>query len=107
MEVEKAWLVGQEPLELDSIVPHASINLRQAYKEKNQIGWRHFLQGRILLIWAHFINFEIMLNNMEGRKGKFKCKTPESWGTLIFLIQWTHIIKLWDARKNVQARNKE
>ena len=93
-----AWHIGQAPPNIESICPSASKKLEAAYKEQNQIGWGHFLRGRISLLWANFINFEIDLNNQEGRTKKFKYKSAEEWGINLILIQWMYIQKIWIER---------
>ena len=104
----QSWFLVHEPPAIETLVPQASRQLRQAYQEQSQIGWRHFIQGRLSSNWAQFINFEIRMKKREGHKNKVRFKTAGSWGTKLILIQWTHIIKFREVRnKTFQAKYTE
>ena len=101
----QAWYMDQNPPAIEEIVPRASYNLRQAYEEQNRIGWRHFLRGRISLLWAHLINFEIDMSRQNRQQNKFRYQTAESWAKKLFLIQWAYILQMWEVRnKAVQKQ---
>ena len=103
-----SWLQGQEPSMIESIAPWTSRHLKESYQEQKDIGWGHFLRGRISIVWAKFINFEIRQQQREGRKKKFRFKSAESWGTKIILIMWPHINNMWEERnKAVRLKYKK
>ena len=108
LEGLNAWLRGQEPPSIETIIPSASHKLVLAYKEQTKIGWGHFLRGRLSLVWANFINFEIEQNRQAGNRKKFKYKTAEEWGTKLIITLWTGIIKIWEERnKGVHKTYKD
>jgi hypothetical protein len=68
--------------------------LETTLRTQNNIGWEHFLRGRMTIEWGHQINQHISTQPQHNI-------TAEQWGAKLIAINWKYILKLW------QQRNEE
>lgn len=88
------WFNDTAPPNVNSIDPNTSkIHLKKAEREQHQIGWEHFIKGRITKERASFINHE-----MTTKKVDTKYYNAEKWGTDIISINWKFVLELWKLR---------
>ena len=67
----------------------------QAYYEQEQIGWEHFIRGRIVKTWIPFIkNLTIYQGIQDNIKHAIRCQL--TWQSL-----FTYITDMWDNRCDV------
>ena len=100
----QAWLLNQPPPTLELIVQNPSPTLIQAYKTQNEIGWRHFLKGRISIHWSTLVNGELQdINNIQENETKTRTYNPESWGSGLLQVMWRHILIFWKIRNDAVA----
>jgi hypothetical protein len=87
------WFKAEPHTSSRHIHPSSSADLRKAVREQNQIGWDHFVKGRLTKEWASFINHE-----MTRKKIDTKYYSAEKWGSDIISINWKYVLELWQAR---------
>lgn len=92
-----AWLAKRPTPTIQSLVPNASTDLILAYKHQCQIGWRHFVRGRIAQEWAALIKYQIRSQRISSRE-----MTPERWGVEVCNLSFNHFLRLWDIRNQVE-----
>ena len=91
----QAWLLNQPPPPLEQIVLNPSRTLIQAYKTQNEIGWRHFLKGRISIHWSTLVNGKPPdINNLQANETISRTYNPESWGSGLLKVIWRHILNI-------------
>jgi hypothetical protein len=66
-------------------------NIIKAIKTQTELGWNHFIRGRISIEWGHIINDH--KTNTETKDFK-----AETWGANLLHINWKYIIQLWAVR---------
>jgi hypothetical protein len=67
------------------------LDVMLVYNEQANLGWNHFIRGRMLIQWGTIIN-----NHLE-KKSKYKFKA-EHWRSKLLSINWKYILKLWIMR---------
>lgn len=97
IEGVKAWITNQPLPDIRAMVPKASQTLIQAYEQQTQIGWRHFMRGRIATAWGAMINHHLIEQEIPE-----KTMTHERWGSKLVSILWEHILELWAHRNSVE-----
>jgi hypothetical protein len=63
----------------------------QVYNTQANIGWQHFVRGRIIIAWGSMIS-----NHLATQKTHIF--NAEQWGTNLLSINWKYILQLWEAR---------
>jgi hypothetical protein len=58
------------------------------YLSQSQLGWDHFIRGRLSLKWERIIKSHLQRNGISNI-------TAEQWGSDLLQINWEHIIELW------------
>ena len=82
-----AWL---EPI-IDNTNYEQYIDLQKAIKQQDDIGWRHFIRGRLTIEWGNIIAAHIKTCNI-------KKYNAEKWGANLLAINWKYILKIWRQR---------
>jgi hypothetical protein len=65
--------------------------MNKASKEQCNIGWKHFLRGRLTIKWGY-----IMQQHLD--KEKIHSMSAEKWGSDLLSINRKHILKIWKER---------
>lgn len=65
--------------------------LQKAIQHQEDIGWRHFIRGRLTIEWGNIINSHIETNNI-------KQYNAEKWGAKLLEINWKYVLKIWRQR---------
>jgi hypothetical protein len=55
------------------------------------IGWRHFMRGRISIEWGNIMQHHLEVNQIKNM-------SAEKWGTGLLFINWKHILHIWRER---------
>jgi hypothetical protein len=63
----------------------------RVYDNQTEIGWQHFIRGRMLIEWGNMINDHLSTQ----RRYNFNA---EHWGSKVLAINWKFILELWDLR---------
>jgi hypothetical protein len=63
----------------------------KASKQQFNIGWKHFLRGRLTIEWGYIIQQHL-------DKEKIHNMNAEKWGSDLLAIHWKHILKIWKER---------
>ena len=82
-----SWL---EPI-IDNTNYEQYDELNKAIKQQDDIGWRHFIRGRLTIEWGNIINSHLEVRNI-------KQYNAEKWGTKLLEINWKYILKIWRQR---------
>ena len=97
----QAWLAGNEPPQLETIVQNPSFTLRKAYTTQHTIGWRHFFKGRLSIHWSTLVNGDNLAPYNENEVSTIpKNRNPESWGGGLINVLWQHVLKFWKLRND-------
>ena len=70
-------------------------NANEAMRQQCQLGWRHFIRGRMSMEWGQCIYAHIQQKEIKGI-------TEEQWGATILSINWKHILKIWKSRNGTE-----
>ena len=99
-----AWMTGNAPPVLETIVPNPSQTLRKAYTTQNTIGWRHFVKGRISIHWSTLVNGEPH-DNVHGHDTPINGsnRNQESWGSGLIYTLWKHVLLFWKLRNDTEV----
>jgi hypothetical protein len=65
--------------------------LQLAVKQQLQIGWKHFIRGRLTIEWGNIIHRHLAKENIVNINA-------EKWGSDLLYIHWKNILKIWNAR---------
>ena len=103
-----SWLLQLPTPPIHHVSYLASQQLTRAYETQTQIGWDHFLKGRLSIEWSALMRFEYSklssLPTLPGKKPKYR--TPESWAKGIITLNWEFVNQLWEQRiASVQTNN--
>jgi hypothetical protein len=82
-----SWL---EPI-IDNENYEEYTDIQKAIKQQDDIGWRHFIRGRLTIEWGNLINSHLESNNI-------KPYNAEKWGATLLEINWKYILKIWRQR---------
>lgn len=88
-----AWLDQKPTPTIDEFVPQASSALRKAYTDQTNIGWRHFVRGRIATEWSTCVRYHLRSNRISA-----KVMTVERWGAFLTSKNFNHFLQIWDFR---------
>jgi hypothetical protein len=69
--------------------------VRTLFREQSDIGWDHFIQGRMSMTWVELIIRQLETKNIKNQKA-------EQWGTDLIIIYWKNILNMWNQR-NVEV----
>jgi hypothetical protein len=64
---------------------------RTVIREQNQIGWDHFMRGRLVISWEAIIKEHL-------RQYQIKNTNAEQWAIEMLNINWKHILAIWNQR---------
>ncbi len=106
-----SWLLHQESPQIESISYLASESLKKAYNEQTEIGWDHFLRGRISMEWSYLMRHSYSLEQFKSsttttKHNKQRYRTPESWAKGLISLNWEFVNLLWEDRINFHKENK-
>jgi hypothetical protein len=62
-----------------------------AYHAQGQIGWQHFIGGRLSQEWAFYLLDHYKANNITHI-------TTDQWATGLLKLMWHNILALWELR---------
>ena len=65
-------------------------DIKYIYDQQTNIGWDHFIRGRISISWGDYINKALANTNNSFN--------TELWGSKIVSINFKYILSLWDHR---------
>jgi hypothetical protein len=83
------WL---EPSQvIDFINEETTINMTNALKKQQLIGWRHFIRGRISIEWGKILSQHLVTEKLNQI-------SAEKWAADLLYINWKHILKMWRDR---------
>jgi hypothetical protein len=83
-----SWLeLGRNTSNIPACPTH-SIEVMEAYKQQDNLGWYHFVRGRITIEWGNLIS------NHFSQQQRYPF-TAEYWGSKIMSINWKYIFQLW------------
>jgi hypothetical protein len=99
-----AWIENKKPKNINQLVPNASQTLKKAYINQLEIGWGHFIRGRVSIEWITIINYDLQnKTNTPPRKGIRRFHSADPWGLALINIMWNMILTTWETRnKTVQ-----
>jgi hypothetical protein len=63
----------------------------KAINQQYNIGWKHFVRGRLSIEWGNIVQSHLEVNNIKNM-------SAEKWGSGLLFINWKHILKMWRAR---------
>jgi hypothetical protein len=59
----------------------------KVYETQANIGWQHFVRGRMVIEWGNLINNHIATQRQNS-------SNTENWGTKLLSINWKYILEL-------------
>jgi hypothetical protein len=65
--------------------------VRTGFREQSDIGWDHFIQGRMSMTWGELIKRQLEIRSIKNQKA-------EQWGTDLISIHWKNILNMWNQR---------
>jgi hypothetical protein len=83
------WLESGKNTPGISMLPHRKV--MQIYYNQSNIGWQHFVRGRMIIDWGRLVN----QHWATQKQYKFNA---EHWGAKIMSINWKYILLLWELR---------
>jgi hypothetical protein len=93
----KSWLEPGSNLLYQPI----DTKLITAIQQQEAIGWRHFMRGRLSLMWGEIINDHLSSSNIKNM-------SAETWGSQLVQLNWKYILLLWNQRnKELHGSTKE
>jgi hypothetical protein len=63
----------------------------KAIYQQNNIGWNHFIRGRLSIEWGNIVQSHLETNQIKNM-------SAEKWGSDLLFINWKHILKIWRER---------
>jgi hypothetical protein len=73
------------------LLPQRDSEVMKVYDNQTNIGWNHFVRGRMVIKWGSLINDYLS----KQRRYNFNA---EHWGSKLLLINWQYILELWELR---------
>jgi hypothetical protein len=67
--------------------------VRIAITKQNNIGWDHFVRGRIAIEWGYLINRHLKEKNILPEE-----MDAEIWGAKLISINWKYVLEMWKLR---------
>ena len=92
----QAWLDNKAPPKIHILIPNASTHLIKAYEQQTEIGWDHFVRGRLSIQWSYLCQHYLDQHNISSTK-----MTSDRWGRQLISINWESVLKLWE-RRNIE-----
>jgi hypothetical protein len=87
------WL---EPLEdSTTCIQVKEKSLISAIKQQNNIGWDHFVRGRIAIEWGALINRQLKEKKIPSEE-----MDAETWGAKMISINWKYVLEMWKLRND-------
>ena len=93
------WL---DPTNTDNLIDTVcSKEISEATQSQSDIGWEHFVRGRVSMDWGAIINSHLMINKISNI-------TAEEWGTKMLTINWAYFLEIWSLRnEETLGKSKE
>lgn len=85
---------------IDSTNYDAYTQLQKAIQQQEDIGWRHFIRGRLTIEWGNINNSHLEINNI-------KQYNAEKWGAKLIEINWKYVLKIWPKNGIDQLRKEK
>jgi hypothetical protein len=95
------WLYNRKLESIYNLIPDASSTLKKAIEEQEEIGWDHFIKGRISQTWSCLYQYDI-----ETKEHNQKYVTVEKWDKEIVRIGWDFVLEAWSHRNNIEHDNE-
>ena len=64
-----------------------------AIKKQNNIGWEHFIRGRIAIEWGYLVNRKLKEQKISPEE-----MDAETWGAKLIAINWKYVLEMWKLR---------
>jgi hypothetical protein len=87
------WFINETIPKIDELVPDASRTLIKAYNEQCEIGWDHWLKGRISMEWGTLVNYDI-----NHKNSNIRYNSVEKWAKEVILLNWELAHNIWLSR---------
>ena len=95
----RSWLNNTVPETFDQVEPNGTKLLQNAYEEQTILGWNQVSRGYLSVRWKYLIQIEqLARKDSRRRKGKCKYRSPDTWGTSLIQLLWSHVLIMWDNR---------
>lgn len=78
-----------------------SHTLIEAIEEQNNIGWDHFIKGRLSKKWHR-----ILPNTLQYKPSSKHLLKPEQWAKQMICINWKYVLELWNNRNLIVHREE-
>ena len=91
------WLEPSETGTVDETIIKPNKYVQAAITAQENIGWEHFMRGRITMQWGDLINHHLKDNKIQPEE-----MDAEQWGMKLININYKHVLELWDLR-NVEV----
>jgi hypothetical protein len=96
-----SWLEMGRITQDTPILPQRNTEVMKVYEIQSNLGWQHFVRGKVVIEWGNLINDHIATQ----RRYLFNA---EHWGTKLLSINWKYILELWELRnKEVHGDTSE
>ena len=81
------WL---DPTDMDNLANTAGLqDVMSAVTSQDDIGWNHFVRGRVSMDWGAIINSHLQLNTITNFMA-------EQWRSKMIEINWKYVLQIWD-----------
>jgi hypothetical protein len=89
------YLENKKSLGINTLVPDATVALKNAHMEQMQIGWQHWIKGRISINWGTLQNYDI-----KTKDTGIRFDTAKKWAMELILLSWEFAHDCWLIRNN-------
>ena len=87
------WLEVKEKEEDDETITEPNKYIIAATNKQQDIGWEHFVRGRITIKWGELIN-----QHLRDQKIQPEEMDAEKWGMKLININFKYLLEMWELR---------
>ena len=87
------WLEPNDKETFDETTIKPNKYVQAAITAQQNIGWEHFMRGRITMQWGDLINHHLKDSKIQPEE-----MDAEQWGTKLININFKYVLELWDLR---------